>query len=139
MTDTADQLFSIKKYERAIRMLRKSISYYDKLYGKKNEYFDYITGVLNSRALRLLETEEMKYSFFILKNLEKFIRERKNCYSVSCLVETFNNLSFWYKKAGQFKSSLEYIQKAQQLIFSNGLEAGLTDLNKCAIYSAMGK
>ena len=139
MTETADQLFIAEKFEKGIRMIKKSIDYYDRLFGKKEEYFDYIIQVLNSRALKLLGREQMEYSFFLLKSAEKMMRNRKGNFTINGLVETFNNLSFWFQRAGNLKQSLEYIQKARGLVYTHGLENGLIEMNITAVHSLMNR
>ena len=104
----------------------------------KDEFFNHVVKVMNSKSAEFLDRKDIKNSLEILKHCEIMIKKRKSS-SSEVKVETYNNLSLWYRKRGMFNISLEYIEKALKVCIREDYPSGRTYLNYGALYSVIGK
>ena len=139
MTETADKLFDVGNISKSIQILKKSIVMHDALMGPGVGFFDHALGILNTKALQMLEKGQIKQCMKILLETEQLIRERGKNLKAETKVETLNNLSICHRKAGKFSLALKFIDKALTVCFQENLFPGRTYLNYGTIFSILGK
>lgn len=138
-TDCAESLFNEKENEKAFKMIKQALKYFKSLTKNSKEYFDFVLKNLNSRALKILNSDDIEDSKFFFYKTEELLRIFKNSISPKMYCQTLNNISIWLRKAGQLKLSMEYLNKSQRISETNGIPYGIIYVNKAVVYSTMQK
>ena len=128
-------------------MIEESLKYFQRLTKNTTYYFEYVLRNLNKKALSILQEgkffkfyikkgniEDSKFFFF---KLEELLRTFKESFSARVTGETLNNISIWMRKAGQFKMSMEYLDKCQRVMEKSKIPYGILHINKSVVYSNM--
>jgi len=95
---------------------------------------------MNSKALLLLNQEEVELAFQVLLKCQDFYKRKRYPFDNALAVLTLNHLSCCYKKIGHPKTALRILDEATEIIFKQKLldYRGLTYLNKSALLSSLG-
>lgn len=105
------------------------------------EYFVQTLKYLNENALHMLKEDKIGISLRILEMCNEISSGKRYGSFPNVQSLTYNHMACCYRRMGKLETALKYLEKA--LPYQTGthdhVNAGITHINLCAIYSQMGK
>ena len=137
----ADRQICENNIEKGLELIKNALDMHKIMTTDSKDFFESMIIFLNSKALRLIERDQLKNAWIILKRCEYFLNEKQQADEFQSILpnldlKILNTQSVWLKKSGDGKTALERLDKAQRMIHKHQLfEKGTTSLNICSCLS----